>query len=150
MTAAYSRVPFEGVELFRKPDDRSLGYTGKGKIYLNAFWFAQPRAAFDTQVMKARSSAPPGYPPWHGRIGGFDHEVERLITHEFGHLLADTLDGYKEFASAGHSAVLADPTMAVSGYALVDPDEWFAEVFSALRLGGSGSVQIVEVDKFLE
>jgi hypothetical protein len=41
----------------------------------------------------------------------------------------------------------------VSGYALADDpdeaDEWWAETFAALRLGGSGSVQVAEMAAFL-
>ena len=54
------------------------------------------------------------------------------------------------FAKAGHSATVADPALAVSGYATVDAQEWFADTFAASRLGGAGSPQVAEMLEFLE
>lgn len=155
LASAYPWVKFTGVELFEpKGNDRSLGFAGDGVISINSYWFSQPKSLFEGEVLKARTATPTDFPAWHGRIGDVEHEVDRLIAHEFGHLLSEGLKGYKEFASAGHAAAVDSPQLAVSGYALAgaldDPDEWWAETFAALRLGGAGSPQVAELHAFLE
>ena len=148
---AYPRVPMGEVRVVDVPGDKSLGFCDGNDIVLNGHWFCRPRAVFDAAVVAGRASQPPGVPKWHGGIGGLEREPERLITHEFGHLLGPTIPGYTEFARAGHAAAMTSPSLAVSGYALVagEPDEWFAETFAAMRLGGSGSPQVAELMKFL-
>lgn len=131
--------------------DRSLGNSDEpGVISLNGWWFSKPRARFDAAVVAARDATRPGLPMWHGGIGGIENEFERLLTHEFWHHLQRALPGAGEFCRAGHEAALADNALAVSGYSLVDADEWGAEVFAALRLGGAGSPQVAEMEAFLD
>jgi hypothetical protein len=149
LAAAYPDVPFAGVQLFEVEGDESLGRVKGDTIEINAHWFARPRAVFDAAVVAGRKATPPGFPAWHGHVGGLEHETERLIAHEFGHLLAAAVSGVDEFAMAGHRTALNDPDLAVSGYALCDADEWFAETFAALRLGGSGSAQVAELAAFI-
>lgn len=155
LAAAYPHVEFAGIKLFDSPGDKSLGYAQDGWICLNAAWFAAPRAAFDEQVARSRSLIPANAPPWHGHIGELKGEVDRLMAHEFGHLLAQGLEGYQEFAREGHSAAIAYPSLAVAGYCLLAgeqpeaADEWWAETFAALRVGGSGSAQVAEMAAFL-
>src|SRR5262245_10145606 len=115
--ATYPRVKCGGVELFDREGDRALGYVEGDKIYINAVYFGQSRAVLDEAILDARSASE-GNGPWHGHIGGLDHEVERLIAHEFAHLLAETLPGYAGFARAGYDASLKCPQLAVSGYCL--------------------------------
>jgi hypothetical protein len=149
LAAAYPDVPFSGVQLFEVEGDESLGRVNGDAIEINAHWFARPRAVFDAAVVAGRKATPPGFPAWHGHIGGLEREPERLIAHEFGHLLAAAVSGSAEFATTGHRAALNNSDLAVSGYALCDADEWLAETFAALRLGGSGSIQVGELEKFL-
>jgi len=160
LVAAYPRVDFHGVRVYhpRSGVDRSLGYAGGGWIYVNAYWFAEPRARLDAEVARARTITPFGFPRWHGGIGSLEREPERLFTHEFGHLLAAGLAGYRSFADGLHRAALDDPDLAVSGYALCPDvegdgsgaDELWADTFGALRLGGSGSPQVAELQAFLD
>lgn len=145
LCAAYPEVDLGAVRLFRKyADDRSLGSVEGSDILLNAYWFAQPREKLAAAALLGREAAPYGTPLWHGGMT----EAEHLIAHEFGHLLSSATPGAGEFAKAGHAAALADPAIAVSGYALVDPDEWFSETFAGMRLGAP-SPQVGEMEAFL-
>lgn len=128
----------DGLHLFSRPEDRSLGFCSRETIVLNAWWFARPRQFFTDGVAEARATRPPDLPIWHGGVGGVEGEYERLLTHEFGHLVAASTRGSEEFARRGFEAAKADPSIAVSGYSLKDPLEWFAEVFDAMRMGGEG------------
>jgi hypothetical protein len=139
LTDDYPDVELSELTLFDRPGDLSLGHCDPRRIILNAYWFSQPRSFFEEATLRARSVAPPWAPPWHGRIGGISHEFDRLLTHEFGHLLMDALgEPAEEFAERGFVAAVVDPTGAVSGYSLVDPHEWFAETFAGMRFGRSG------------
>lgn len=150
LSAAYPQVPSPRLELYQPlPGDRSLGRAERDAILLNSYWFSRSRADFDAAVLEARGATLPGIPLWHGGIGGQAHEVERFLTHEFGHLLSDTLPGFRKFAFKQWKSAIDTPDVAVSGYALLDPDEWFAETFAAYRLGGSGSVQVGHLAGYL-
>lgn len=152
LCAAYPNVKFDGLQLYGPPaGDESLGCTDGNRILLNAGWFTEPEAKLDQAIVEGRVATPPGVPLWHGGIGSLEHEVERLVCHEFGHLVAQTIGkSAQRFADRGHRAVLAEPDIAVSGYAITDPEEWFAEVFAAMRLGAAGSRQVAEMAAFLE
>lgn len=127
--------------------DTSLGHcTSADAIELNAYWFAEPRVKLDMAVARGRECEPQHAMAWHGRIGGVDGEFRRLLCHEYGHLLA--VPDAPAFSRRGHAMAIANPAVAVSGYALVDPQEWWAETFAALRLGGSGP-QVGELAAFL-
>lgn len=123
--------------------------TGDCTISLNGFWFERPRRVFIEQVLSARAATPEEFPLWHGGVGGVDREFERLLTHEFGHLVAAVTQGSRDFAARSFDAAVDDPSLAVSGYALVDPDEHWAELFAALIIGGSDSPQVGEMREFL-
>lgn len=148
---SYPRVaPFRLTLYDPPPSDFSLGNCDRpGEIALNAFWFATPRRRFDAAVEDGRASTPPSTPPWHGHIGGLAHEFDRLLCHEFGHLLMAATSGAAGFARKEHADAVADPRLAVSGYAALDSDEWWAETFAAMRLGGAGSPQVAEMMAFL-
>lgn len=141
----YPRARLAEVRLFEKSGDRSLAHVEGRDIVLNALWFTRPRVVLDTAGSDGRACLPFGMPLWHGGLG----EPEHVLTHEFWHVLADTLSGSVKFMDAGYAAVLADPAIAVSGYASVDRDEWGGETFAVLRLGHAASVQVVEMEKFL-
>lgn len=135
-----------------EPGDLSLGNSDMpGVISLSGYWFSQPRDHFDEMVLASRAATPPSLPLWHGGIGGPEGEFERLITHEFGHhVMAAGGEPAEQMAIAGHEAAVADPRLAVSGYSLSDPDEWFAETFAASRIGGSGSPQVAAMLEYLD
>lgn len=149
----YPDVPLSAVEIFEAPRDLSMGHAADGVIYLNGYWFSRPRRFFTDAVMSARELTPPGFPLWHGGIGGVEQEFTRLLIHEFGHLLRVATPGAAEFAEAGSRAAVDDPSIAVSGYALADDDgsgeEWWSETFDAMILGGSDSPQVGEMREFL-
>lgn len=149
LSEAYPIVPPITVKLTDKDGDESLGAAVGDTIELNARWFAEPKVILDQAIIQARKTTPPEAPAWHGHIGGAEQEFVRFLTHEFGHLMASELTGYKKFAQVGHKAARRDPEIAVSGYALVDPDEWWAETFAALRLGAP-SKQVAELQAFLD
>ena len=147
---AYPQVEPPRVEMFAEDYDRSLGHAETdGTIRLNSYWFSRPRSFFQRAVVRAREVSPEGAPKWHGGIGGEDNEFARFVAHEFGHLLADKVPGSAAFSKAGHAAAIDQPDLAVSGYALVDAEEWFSETFCGLRFGAA-SVQVAEMAKFLE
>ena len=133
------------VRLFEREGDRSLAHADGRDLVLNALWFTRPRAVFDEAAKLGREALPFGMPLWHGGMG----EPEHVLTHEFWHVLALSLAGSAEFAESGHAAVLSNPAIAASGYAMVDPDEWGAETFAALRLGHAASLQVAEMEGFL-
>jgi hypothetical protein len=140
------------VDLYEpEPGDLSLGNSDTPHVIsLNAYWFAAPRHLFHEAVIAGRAATRPGLPRWHGSIGDLAHEFARLITHEFAHHLMSALsEPAAKFACERHAAAVAEPTLAVSGYALCDADEWAAETFAAARLGGAGSPQVAEMLKFL-
>lgn len=147
---AFPQVVLTEVRMFSDEGDRSLGRAKGNTIELNAYWFARPKQVMLDAVDDSRNSTPFGAPKWHGGIGGAKGEVKRLLNHEFAHLLAEYLTGYRTFARRHHREALANPELAVSGYALCDDeDEWFAETFAALRLGGNGSPQCARLEAFL-
>jgi hypothetical protein len=153
LVAAYPRVEFSGIWLYKpKEGDRSLGHVEGSHIALNPYWFSAPRSKMDEAVVLARQSTPPWAPKWHGGIGSLEREPERLLTHEFAHILAGSLRSYRDFADRLHRAALDDPDLAVSGYSLCGDngaDECFADTFAALRMGGSGSPQVANLAAFL-
>jgi hypothetical protein len=150
LVADYPQARFGGLRVYLpRGNDRSLGHVEGSDICINAFWFSEPRAKLDEAVLCARDLVPFGMPRWHGGVGSLEREAERLLTHEYFHVLAPRLQGYSAFADALHRAALDDPDLAVSGYALADSDECFAEVGAAMRMGGSGSPQVAEMQAFL-
>jgi hypothetical protein len=145
LDAVYPVARVAGVDLFERDGDRSLAHVAGRTIVLNAHWFARPRAVLDEEAKVGREAARYGMPLWHGGMG----EPEHLLTHEFGHVLAAALPASGKLSGRGHAAALVDPAVAVSGYALVDPDEWWGETFAALRLGHAASPQVAEMEAFL-
>ena len=143
----YPQARLASVRLFERPGDRSLAHVEGHSIVLNAYWFAEPSRKLAAAALAGRQSLPYGMPLWHG--GMSDEEGTHLLTHEFGHLVAAGTEGSVVFAKAAHAAVVADPVLAVSGYAIVDPDEWWGETFAALRLGAAASPQVAEMEAFL-
>ena len=147
LLTAYPQAKLSAVRLFERPGDRSLAHVEGVTIMLNALWFSRPRAALAEAALLGRASAPYGAQLWHGGMPDTPLPYH-LLTHEFGHLLATATPGAVEFSAHSHAAALNDPSLAASGYALVDPDEWWGETFAALRLGAP-TPQAAEMQAFL-
>jgi len=141
----YPRAQLAEVRLFEKKGDRSLAHVEGRDIVLNALWFTRPRALLEEAGSDGRACLPYGMPLWHGGMKEPDH----LLTHEFWHVLAAALPDSNKFMDRGYAEVLADPSVAASGYAMVDRDEWGGETFAALRLGHGASKQVAELEAFL-
>lgn len=147
----YPRVSLRSVEVFDRPGDRSMGFaTGDHTINLNGHWYSKPRSFFRTAVVEARRTTPPGFPLWHGGIGGIDQEYERLLVHEYGHLVAAVTSGSTRVAKTLFKKTISEPDLAVSGYSLVDEDECFAEVFDALHFKVDENPLVAEMHHFLD
>ncbi len=136
-----------------EPDlsDRSMAYTEGTTIHLNPFWFDAPIEKLRGAAVRGNVRGDPAAPLWHG---GMDDEPTHVITHEFFHALANARlqhePMFREFASRGYGRALANPVLAVSGYALANLDEWLAETFAAAELGLEGNVQVDEARALLD
>lgn len=128
--------------------DRSMGNADEpGVIRLNARWFA--RSIGDLEKAAQRTAMPLGdgrTVAWHGPM---TVEPDHVLTHEFGHRLADRVPAWREWQHAGWLASTADPDLAPSGYALTDEDEWGAEFFALVELGFGNPDQVREMQALL-
>ena len=143
LTRRYPVANLQKVLAFDRPGDESMGYATKNAIHLNRHWFSKPldvlrRAAIGGRILRGAE----GVAAWHDDMD----EPRHVLTHEFGHLLADALPGYAAFARDGWLAATREPGLAASGYSLADPDEWFAETFAAAELGARGE----QADRLME
>lgn len=145
----YPWAPLHSVRVYEPPlGDRSMGNTKDGVISLNEHWFgADPRdlqdaalARHDILLRRLRVS-------WHG---GMTAEPIHLLSHEFGHALAPAIPGCRAFARDARAAALLDPSLAISGYGLVDDDEYWAEIFAACELGKASGETRRQVMKLLD
>lgn len=131
------------VELYRgEQEDHSLADASTpGVIKLNAYWFV------DRDVEELRQEAriefvlqniDPNLPAlrWHGGMT----EPQHVLNHEFGHQLQDQIAGASEWAQDAWHEACFDQRFAVSGYALSGPDEFWAEMFAAYRMGTLGDL----------
>lgn len=136
-----------------EPDscDRSMAYTEGTTIHLNPFWFDSPITVLRSAAAMGNVRGDPTATLWHG---GMVDEPTHVVTHEFFHALWNVRlhrePGFREFVSGGYERALADPALAVSGYALANPDEWLAETFSAAELGLDGNAQVDTARALLE
>ncbi len=132
------KYPWAGlryVGLFEPTDvDRSLGRTEDGgKIYFNKRWFTQPPYILNEASRTNYKVLINGQEVlWHGKML---QEPLHVCTHEFGHVIAQQLPEYRDLAKSGWKASTTNNEHAVSGYALANPDEWWAETFCAVELG---------------
>lgn len=133
----YPQAPLKRVRIYRpaSADDRSLGNANEnGVISLNEHWFAQP-----PEVLQREAENWPLMPLGGGRFikwhGNMLKEPEHCGTHEFFHVLAEAIPDIDEFSTAGWLNDTENPDEAVSGYALADPAEWWAESATAAELG---------------
>ncbi len=122
------------VETYSRPGDESLANEDAGVISLNLFWFSKPLLVLQDAFLKgnAISHGVEGVAAWHDKMRQTDH----LMYHEFAHCLRTKI-GTKalQFARNGHQDALKNPEIAATGYALVDPEEWWSETFAALKCG---------------
>jgi hypothetical protein len=130
----YPWVPLRAVRIYepRSADDHSMGNADTpGTIALNAHWFAQPPSLLQAEALACRKVMINGREiSWHPMI----EEPTHVLTHEYGHVVTDALPDWREWAVGGWRSALTNPDNAVSGYALADPAEFFAEEFAAAEL----------------
>lgn len=66
-------------------------------------------------------------------------EPQHLITHEYAHVIQAALHNdhnYQQFLRDKFAIVRRDPGRSVTGYGISVADEWWAETFAAMHLGG--------------
>ena len=146
----YPSAPFHGVVPFEKPGDRSLGYEDGGTVHLNLFWFGRPKANLLAAAVEGDRRGARGIARWHGGMP----EPVHVLTHEFGHVLAGGVKddlGFGRLLRDGFGAARLRPSLAISGYALADRDEWWAETFAASELADADvdNPQIGAVSRYL-
>lgn len=137
LAEAYPGAGFRSVGLYEpKPGDTSMGATHPGgRIELNPHWFAR-----DPVHLK---SAAQHYPVidvggiqigWHGPMVW---EPLQVLTHEFGHVVRMALPKRlgDEWAGDRWRQATREPWRAPSGYALVNDEEFFGEMFALVHLG---------------
>ena len=133
-----------------KPNDMSLGYTEGTTIRLNGFWWAEPAGKLRDAVEIGNRPGDPEVPTWHAGMAEPDH----TITHEYAHALwNDRLrvrPEFQRFVREGYRSALSVPSLAPSGYALADDQEYWAEVFAAAELGLAGNAAVDEARELLE
>ena len=130
----YPWAPLREVRLYeQKSGDRSMANTTEHEITLNPYWFSRDPVELRLQATRNTRVRLRGREvEWHG---GMTDEPRHVLTHEFGHSLSHALPGWRALAGQARSRALDDPRLAVSGYGLVDDDEYFAEMFAAYELG---------------
>lgn len=141
LAATFPAARLRAVRTFRHTGDESLAYESSGAIHLNLFWFGRDLGHLVRASAAGRISGEPGMADWHDGMA----EPRHVLTHEFGHVLAHSLRGYREFADRMHREVLRDPTRAATGYAVLNPNEWWAETFAASLLGDVGAMRNSQV-----
>lgn len=130
--------PHDCVRLVRLADlgDSLADADQPGVINLNREWFSAPLtelSKFSKPEDQLVWVSPEIQLLWHGGMV----EPQHVLTHEFAHQLAVKLPWAAAWAEERWRAALADPVhrRAPSGYALADPDEFWADAFAAMRLG---------------
>ena len=126
LVVKYPDAELQRVELFWKTLDRSIAATDtdSGTLRLNAYWFSKEPSFLIEASKGARG--------WHCCLG---QEPRRVLTHEYGHSLMAARPWLRDYARPSWAAATRTPTLASSGYGLVDEDEWWAEEFSCYELG---------------
>lgn len=144
----YPQAPLRTVKLYRGPAaDRSLANTTGTTIALNRHWFGQDPEVLQRAALECRDiDLGRQRIAWHGEM---TEQPEQLLTHEFGHALSGAVPGWRRFAVEHRNAGLRDPASAPSGYALVDPEEFWAEAFCATELGKARPALAREVRSLL-
>jgi hypothetical protein len=149
--ARYPWAPLRRVDMYRpNPDDRSLAYTtAEGVIRLNPYWFAREPSRLREAEMRTVVPVDVGGGvrlPWH-----FSSESpRRVLTHEFGHVVALALPSSKKWSQEGWRAATDDPCGAVSAYSLFDPLEFFAEAFASIEMGRAPRELALSLRELLE
>lgn len=130
----YPWAKLRTVSLYKKPGDRSLGYTEDFDIYLNSYWFARhPPALLKLAAIQGAWRGDKRVAPFHG---GGAHEPDHVIIHEFGHIIENSIPKESnQISQELFNELKIDPTKAVTGYALANKHELFAEYFSLWHIG---------------
>ena len=133
----YPQASLKRVRIYRpaSADDRSLGNADKnGVIALNEYWFAQP-----PEVLRHAAENWPLMPLGDGRFiewhGPMTREPEHVLTHEYGHVVAQGNDAIAQWSDIYWNRITANPETAPTGYALSDIAECWAECFACCELG---------------
>ena len=150
LDADYPGNPLRRVELYRSAGDESMGNSDRpGVISLNARWFSRPidelrEASRDQDLVHLRGGDL--VLPWHGGM----EEPNHVLSHEFGHQLQATTPWWRGFAEPHWRASCLDPIhqRPVSGYALNDPEEFWADTFAAMRLGVAREITRLMRERF--
>ena len=130
----YPWVRLKKVSLFTKPGDKSLGTTTPDGIMLNSYWFSRDPKYLKLAAIAGTDRGDPKMPPFHGMP-----EPIHTVIHETGHAVQFALEDnsdYQKLHQALFRKVRQDPTTAVSGYAIANADENWAEIFASVHLGG--------------
>lgn len=107
--------------------DKSMGSELDGVISFNAYWFGR-----HPSFLQSAAKTPPLF---HGPM---TDEPLHVFTHEFAHALAEGVTGLPERVKRLWEDATGDPESAPTEYALANPTEYFAELFSLCELGLAG------------
>ena len=133
----YPGVMLRSVSLYRpERGDTSMGSTTEdGDIRLNFRWFSLPSSELNQASRHHHVVVVDDVPiGWHGPM---IDEPEHCLVHEFGHAAWYSLPRHviEPWASTRWSAATRQPHAAPSGYALVNCEEFFGEMFALVHLG---------------
>jgi hypothetical protein len=138
LASRYPGARLRSVSLYvPKPGDTSMAATYPGgDVRLNSHWFARDPAHLAVAALHLSVVDVGGFQVgWHGPMV---REPEHLLTHEFGHVVWQSLPQrvVEEWAGDRWRASTRDPQRSPGGYALAhDPPEFFGEMFALVDLG---------------
>lgn len=144
----YPRCQLKRVESYTpKPDDRSMGHTEGGVISFNLYWFGRDpkylvKAAKEMPVVSVNGMEM----PWHLPLW----EPVHVLHHEFYHALSDAVPGSGKWSKASWTLATANPGIAPTGYALANPDEFWAEAGTAYEFGYANAALSREMERMLK
>jgi hypothetical protein len=159
LTEYYPGARLSSVSLYQpKRGDTSMGATyDNGEIRLNSHWFGHhpdelKRAAIHHSVIDVNGIEV----GWHGPMVW---EPRQLLTHEFGHVVWQSLPQreVQTWAADRWRAATRDPRRAPSGYALVGNSsdrklvgaEFFGEMFALVHLGFGTDDEVADLQSLL-
>jgi hypothetical protein len=148
----YPGIKLRSVSLYRpEPGDTSMGQTtADGRIELNPFWFTKPPAELNSasrhHYVVEVDGAQIG---WHGPM---IWEPRQLLYHEAGHAAWYGLPKQliERWAGDRWRAATRQPLTAPSGYGLLNPAEFFGELFALVHLGLATDEEVEDMEELLE
>jgi len=147
----YPQAPLKEVGTFApKGSDRSMGHAliSDGTIKFNLYWFAQDPAVL-AAAARTRPDMPLGNDTSLAFHGAMVDEPLHVVTHEFGHCLAVAHKGAEALSRQWWREACLNPGLAPAAYALVNPIEYWAELFAAFELQAHIGPHIDEMRVFL-